>query len=53
MGIVITIVVAFASMILDTINRTTINYTSTSDRQTDPHLSSIKASSKNNFMFGV
>lgn len=53
MGIIITIIIAFASMILNTINRTTISFTLNTERAIDPPLSTITASTKNNFMFGV
>lgn len=40
-------------MILDTVNRITINYTHRLDRAGDPKLSFLNASSEDNFMFGV
>ena len=51
--IIITIIVAFASMIMETVNRTTINYTHNSIRNSDPTLSLVKASPENKFMFAV
>ena len=40
-------------MILDTVNRITINYTHRLDRSGDPKLSVLNASKENKFMFGV
>ncbi len=52
-AIIITIIIAFASMILETVNRTTINYTHNSLRDSDPNLSLVNASPDGMFMFAV
>jgi hypothetical protein len=52
-GIIITIIIAFASMIIDTVNRTTISFTFNEERSGDPSLSVITVSPENNFMFAV
>jgi hypothetical protein len=52
-AIIATIVIAFASMILDTLNRSSIDFTQNTLRLTDPALSTLVASPDSNFMFGV
>lgn len=53
MGIITTIIIAFASMIMDTVNRITINYTHRLERSGDPKLTVLNSSLEQNFMFGV
>lgn len=53
MGIITTIIIAFASMIIDTMNRNIIEFTEKSERQVSPPLSTITASADDHYMFGV
>jgi hypothetical protein len=53
LGIIVTIVIAFASMILDTLNLSTISYTQNVITRTDPSPTTITTSPDANFMFGI
>ena len=52
-GIIITIIVAFASMIINTVNRTIISFTHNEQKDSVPSLTQIMASPDDNFMFAV
>ena len=52
-GVIITIVIAFASMIINTVDRTTINFSQRTERQVNPPLTTLVNSAEGNFMFGV
>jgi hypothetical protein len=52
-GIIITIIVSFASMILDTLNLSTINYTENSIKRVDPSYTAMTADPDKNFMFAI
>ncbi len=52
-GVIITIVIAFASMILDTVNRVTISFNHRNQRKSDPSLITLTTSEEGKFMFGV
>lgn len=52
-AIITTIIIAFASMILDTINRNIIDFTLVSEREIDPAYTSILVEQGSTFMFGV
>lgn len=51
--IIITIIISFASMILDTLNLSTINYTENALKRVDPSLTVITAHPDHNFMFAI
>ena len=53
MAIITTIIIAFANMIIGTMNRDIIEFTEKSERQISPPLSTITASADDNYMFGV
>lgn len=52
-GIIITIIISFASMILDTLNLSTINYTENSIKRVDPSYTAMTADPDKNFMFAI
>ena len=53
MGIIVTILIGFASMILDTLNLSSISYTQNVITRTDPSPTTITTSPDSNFMFGI
>lgn len=52
-AVIITIIIAFANMILDTVNRITISYSHRSERKAQPSLTTLRNSVEGEFMFGV
>lgn len=53
LGIIIVIIVAFASMILSMLERTTITTSSSVEKKADPTLITLDTSIEKNYMFGV
>jgi hypothetical protein len=52
-GVIVTIVIAFASMIMDTVNRTTINFSLRGERNINPSRTTLTNSPDGNYMFGL
>ena len=52
-ALITTILIAFTDMIGDTLNRNTISYTQSTIMNIDPSKIEMKASPKDNFMFGI
>ena len=52
-ALITTILIAFNDMIGDTLNRNTISYTQSTIMNIDPSKIEMKASPKDNFMFGI
>ena len=52
-GIIVTIIIAFASMIISTFNMDIITYTESTRRSIDPETIKMTLSPQNNNMFGV
>lgn len=52
-AVIITIIIAFASMISDTVNRITINFSHRNERKAEPSLTTLRNSAQGKFMFGV
>lgn len=53
LGIIITIVIGFASMIIDTLTLNSISYTQNIATHSDPSYTKITTSPENNFMFAI